>query len=134
MTSSTLQSLSEVYNNRFFRIPDYQRGYAWRNEQLEDFWDDLMNLKDGKYHYIGLLTVEKIDKEEASSLNLWEDDMWLYEKGFKSYHVIDGQQRLLTIMILLKVILDRFEDAEEVNYTQKTSMDREVLLSKISQL
>lgn len=119
MTSSALQSLSEVFNNKFFRIPDYQRGYAWGKQQLEDFWDDLMNLKNGKYHYTGLLTVENIEKSEAIQLKLWEDDEWLYEKGFKSYYVIDGQQRLLTIMILLKVILDKFSDEEEINYTVK---------------
>jgi len=119
VASSNLQSLAEVFNNRFFRIPDYQRGYAWGREQLEDFWDDIMNLKDGKFHYIGLLTVENVEKSKAISLNLWEDDTWLYEKGFNSFYVIDGQQRLLTIMILLKVILDKFNDDEEINFTAK---------------
>ena len=38
-----LISLSQLFTESIYRIPDYQRGYAWRNEQLEDFWDDLMN-------------------------------------------------------------------------------------------
>jgi len=43
--SNELHSLSILFQNRLFRIPDYQRGYAWKREQLADFWDDLMNLQ-----------------------------------------------------------------------------------------
>ena len=46
--SEELQSLSEIFNNRIFRVPDYQRGYAWRNEQLTDFREDVVNLPVGK--------------------------------------------------------------------------------------
>ena len=53
--SEELQSLSEIFNNRIFRVPDYQRGYAWRNEQLTDFWEDVVNLPVGKNHYTGAL-------------------------------------------------------------------------------
>lgn len=36
-----LQSLSMIFQNKLFRIPDYQRGYAWQEFQLIDFWEDL---------------------------------------------------------------------------------------------
>jgi len=39
--SSEPKSLQEFFNKRVFRIPDYQRGYAWRSSHLEDFWKDL---------------------------------------------------------------------------------------------
>ena len=32
-----LQSLSQIFQNKIFRIPDYQRGYAWQDLQLRDF-------------------------------------------------------------------------------------------------
>lgn len=32
-----LISLSQLFDKRIYRIPDYQRGYAWTNSQLEDF-------------------------------------------------------------------------------------------------
>ena len=117
--ANELQSLSQIFQNRLFRIPDYQRGYAWQKEQLEDFWEDIMNLKEEKYHYTGVITVENIDSNQAKEQKLWEDDEWLYEKGFKSFYVIDGQQRLLTIMILLKTILNKFSEDEEINYSSK---------------
>ena len=45
-----LQSLSQIFQNKIFRIPDYQRGYAWQSQQLRDFWlrkeiNMLMNIK-----------------------------------------------------------------------------------------
>ena len=120
MANSTLQSLSEIFNNRFFRIPDYQRGYAWGNKQLNDFWRDIETLEIGRFHYTGVITVENVCREEA--VNLWNDDLWLYDKGFKSYYIIDGQQRFLTSMILIKIILDIFDDNEEINYSKKVSL------------
>jgi uncharacterized protein with ParB-like and HNH nuclease domain len=44
LMSNELISLSTLFQNRLFRIPDYQRGYAWKKEQLVDFWEDLLNL------------------------------------------------------------------------------------------
>lgn len=123
MANSALQSLSEIFNNRFFRVPDYQRGYAWGNKQLKDFWRDIENLETGRFHYTGVLTVEGVSREEVIRQEAWKDDLWLYDKGFKSYYIIDGQQRLLTFMILMKVILDRFQDNEEINYSKKCSLE-----------
>jgi uncharacterized protein with ParB-like and HNH nuclease domain len=51
MADNKLQSLSEIFNEKFFRIPDFQRGYSWKKNQLEDFWEDLINLKEDSNHY-----------------------------------------------------------------------------------
>lgn len=40
-----LQSLSKMFTEKLFRIPDYQRGYAWTAKQVKDFWSDLVQLK-----------------------------------------------------------------------------------------
>ena len=37
-------ALSGIFGKTIFRIPDYQRGYAWQTTQLNDFWEDLINL------------------------------------------------------------------------------------------
>lgn len=93
MGSSSLKTLSEIFNDKIFRIPDYQRGYSWGEKQLNDFWIDLSNLDMERSHYTGMITVER-------------------KKEFENYHVIDGQQRLTTIMILLKVNLESFGNDE----------------------
>lgn len=95
MANSNLETLSEIFNDKIFKIPDYQRGYSWENEQLEDFWRDLQNLDNKRVHYTGMITVE-------------------HKKENNYHYVVDGQQRLTTIIILLKVILDRFDNNDWV--------------------
>lgn len=115
MASNQLKSLSEIFNQSFFRIPDYQRGYAWGDKQLKDFWDDLTNLEDGTVHYTGLITVEPVSKEAAEKTGLWNDDLWMFNRKMKGYYVIDGQQRLTTIIIALNEILSRYNDEDLLN-------------------
>lgn len=101
--ASELQSLSLLFQNRLFRIPDYQRGYAWRQPQLADFWDDLTNLQEDRFHYTGLLSLKVLKSKET---NNWGSDLWMVEKGYKPCHVVDGQQRLTTFIILLNEIVE----------------------------
>lgn len=37
MASSQLEALKDIFDGKFLRIPDYQRGYAWGTHQLKDF-------------------------------------------------------------------------------------------------
>jgi uncharacterized protein with ParB-like and HNH nuclease domain len=130
MANNELKTLVEIFNHSFFRIPDYQRGYAWKLEQLEDFWEDLDNLKEGSNHYTGLLTVENVKKEDVERLEKWQDDLWMFAKGFKAYYVIDGQQRLTTVIILLNAILNHFNDDEEINFEEKRDLVKKFLYQK----
>ncbi len=45
-----LESLQSIFKDRIFKIPDYQRGYAWTTRQLKDFWEDIVNLPSERYH------------------------------------------------------------------------------------
>ena len=102
--SDQLYSLSEKFNQTIFRIPDYQRGYAWRESQLVDFWEDLINLNPEHYHYTGMLSLKRATKKEVA---LWGDDKWIVEQsGYKPYYVVDGQQRITTCVILINEILN----------------------------
>lgn len=120
MSDSKLQSLSEIFNNKIFRIPDFQRGYSWEERQLDDFWEDIQNLSSDKIHYIGLLTVEPIKSCDIQNVEKWKDDLWLLKKGMSAYYVIDGQQRLTTLIILLHEILQTFDNNEGINYGAKS--------------
>ena len=105
-----LKPLSLLFQNRLFRIPDYQRGYAWQTQQLVDFWDDLNNLQNGRYHYTGLLSLKMLKSDEIRS---WGKDVWIVDKGFKPCHIVDGQQRLTTFVILLNVLVCFVRNLEE---------------------
>lgn len=96
-----LKSLSEIFNESIFRIPDYQRGYAWLTDQLVDFWEDLVNLPQGKNHYTGLLSIKRVNDWSTS----YKDEEWLLNKGYKLFHIVDGQQRLTTFSIFVHEII-----------------------------
>lgn len=71
----------------YFHIPRFQRPYSWDDENLNDFWGDVVVNQSDEY-FIGSMVVYKKDKQQ--------------------YGVVDGQQRLTTITILLCVIRDYF--------------------------
>ena len=134
MSDSKLQSLSEIFNNRIFRIPDFQRGYSWEERQLDDFWEDLQNLHPNKIHYIGLLTVEPISNSDIQNVEKWKDDLWLLKKGMTAYYVIDGQQRLTTLIILLHEILRTFSEDEGINFGSKSEWTERFLYRSFNQI
>lgn len=120
MADSKLQSLTEIFNNKFFRIPDYQRGYAWQTEHLDDFWEDIESLNPNRVHYTGLLTVEPLEKSQVENIEKWQDDLWLLNKGLKAYYIIDGQQRLTTTIILINTILNKYKNEDGINFQTKS--------------
>lgn len=109
-----LYSLSKLFTERLYRIPDYQRGYAWTEKQLKDFWGDLVQLEKDKNHYLGVLTLEQVPKE---TFKTWRDDHWIVEsKSYSPYHIVDGQQRLTTAIILVQSIVESVEEGTRLNY------------------
>jgi hypothetical protein len=103
---ANLKSLNEIFSNTLYRIPDYQRGYAWTYNQLKDFWDDLYNLNENKSHYTGVLTIKAVHTDQFN-LEKWNEEKWLVrERGYKAYYVVDGQQRLTTSIILVQAIIE----------------------------
>lgn len=120
MSDTKLKSLNEIFNQKFFKIPDFQRGYSWKEDQLSDFWEDLSNLNSDRTHYTGLLTIERINKKDVERVERWKDDLWLFDKGYTAYYVVDGQQRLTTSIILINELLNMFDDDDGINYAKKS--------------
>ena len=110
MNDNNLVNLQQLFNCSLFRIPDYQRGYSWRNEQLEDFWDDLLSLLPGQDHYTGMLSLRVISKKEVNdNPEKWRKEKWLSDAGYSINEIVDGQQRLTTLIILINEILDYYK-------------------------
>lgn len=119
---SQLYTLSKIFTERLFRIPDYQRGYAWTEKQLSAFWADLDQLGDKTNHYTGVLTLEAVTPEQWDS---WNDDRWIIEsRRYEPLFVVDGQQRLTTSIILIQCILESTPEDEKLNYTSKIDIQR----------
>jgi hypothetical protein len=97
-------TIQQLFTDKVLRIPDYQRGYAWNQQQLEDFWEDLEYLGPDKDHYTGTIILHE-QKEEV-----------LDEEGKQNrvFHVVDGQQRLTTVVILLNCIRTQLEKFDRI--------------------
>lgn len=109
----TLESLKSIFKDRIFKIPDYQRGYAWQIKQLKDFWEDIINLPIDKFHYTGLLSLKEISKGEYNN-DKWIEERWLItDQGYKGYHIVDGQQRLTTFIIFINEIISFIRNLPE---------------------
>ncbi len=85
-----LLTLDGVIGKGVFEIPSYQRGYAWQERQLKDFWNDLEHVSKlgDKFHYMHSLTLRGLENELEDS----------------AFEIIDGQQRLATSLILLGLL------------------------------
>lgn len=81
-----------------FTIPEYQRGYAWTKDQLEDLLNDLSDVEFIKEHYAGTITLIKSGQEQIGITNLTK------------YDIVDGQQRLTTFHLLLASIFHRISE------------------------
>ena len=124
-TLNELINLQDLFSSSILRIPDYQRGYSWEEEQLKDFWNDLSNLRLGRTHYMGVITLETVKKEKYEK---WDDDLWaIDQRGLKPYYIIDGHQRILTSIILIKVIIDKMDKS---NINILSSYKREAIIEK----
>lgn len=98
------KSLDSLFDKKIFRIPDYQRGYAWQKEQLKDFWEDLINLSDTRSHYTGVLTLKEVAQKEIEES---DKEYWLVEDhSYRMYHIVDGQQRLATFIIFMQAFIE----------------------------
>lgn len=111
-----LMPLQRIFTDTLYRIQDYQRGYAWEEKEVTDFWNDLERLQEDKNHYVGVLTLEPVSREECSQ---WIDDLWLIRsRSYRSYYVVDGQQRLTTSVLLIMAIIEVMKERqiEKLNY------------------
>lgn len=109
----TLESLKSIFKDRLFKIPDYQRGYAWQERQLKDFWEDIVNLPNEKFHYTGLLSLKKVEKKDYD-IEKWTAERWLInDRAFKPFHIVDGQQRLTTFVIFINETINLVKSLPE---------------------
>lgn len=103
------QTVKELFQNKRadFLIPDYQRPYAWEENECQTLWDDVFNFAipdDGR-----------TDFDRNSEYFLGPIVTFKNENG--KMEVIDGQQRLTTLMLLLRAFYAKFghmQDEESV--------------------
>jgi uncharacterized protein with ParB-like and HNH nuclease domain len=98
-------------NEYSVKIPFFQRGYVWEKKNWEDLLEDLFNFN--KTHFLGSLILKQQRTGTGET---------------KEVLVIDGQQRLTTLTILLKVIYDQFDD--ELKENSKDALTKYMFFKK----
>lgn len=95
-----------------FLIPDYQRPYAWDETQCQALWDDIFTFAFPDNNY------QKFEKNEEYFLG----SIVTFKNENNKKEVIDGQQRLTTLMLLLRAFYAKFGNMQDDN--SKSTMDR----------
>ena len=117
MSTLELKSIAELQDLAFF-IPDYQRGYRWTRQQVEDLLNDILEFSQkenaGIYCLQPLVVVRKSSDEQLLDKIRQADDLSEVKRLLNGqWEVVDGQQRLTTIRLILELLqLPRFYDIE----------------------
>jgi hypothetical protein len=112
-------SLGILFNDRLFRIPEYQRAYAWQTKQRTDLFEDIIKVQasgNDAEHFMATLVGLRRRKINVAAHQYVEID------------VVDGQQRLTTLTILLKAISKALDRKDKVE--AKRAEEIETLLVK----
>ncbi len=130
MKADSIRLIGDLINNNktLFRIPVYQRNYDWSEEHCKRLFDDIERIITGKTakHFIGSMVY-------IASNNI--------EGLLHNYVIIDGQQRLTTIMLLLKALCEHskalndehtLNDINDILYNRNTDIFRLKLKAAIS--
>ncbi len=112
MTSSLLlntatPTFGELFTNgRTFAVPRFQRNYKWDEDQWEELWEDLIaSAQNDKEHYMGAIVLKTHETR-------------------KHFEIIDGQQRLVTLTLLVLAAVKCFETWAEEGHEADANNER----------
>ena len=97
-------TLADLLHNRLFRIPDYQRSYSWSSREREDLFEDIKGVHKESGHASHFM---------ATIVCLRRDKVKLGTTPFTKLDIVDGQQRLTTLIILLNTICRALDEEKK---------------------
>ena len=98
--NAVTRSVGDIFTiNKRYLVPRFQREYSWGKEEIDEFWDDIIqqiNVKqdgsiENEEYFIGCIVLVGEDTKA-------------------DYLIVDGQQRLTTLTILLRAIVARLQE------------------------
>ena len=106
LNTATINYLQLIGNGKTYRVPPYQRDYAWTEDAWEDFWNDVLDLRrqPEARHYMGALVVQGQSDRE--------------------FTIIDGQQRLATLSILSLAVIDKLHRMADQGSDEERNRER----------
>ena len=106
LNTRTINYLELIGNGRSYRVPPYQRDYSWSEEEWEDLWNDIIELRPdpATVHYMGALVVEGSNDRE--------------------FLIIDGQQRLATLSLFALAVIARLKEMADAGMDSEANAAR----------
>jgi len=84
--------IKEIFDHRWYRIPEYQRPYVWGKDQVNDLLDDISFAQqndDKADYFLGSIVFQTKNTNN---------------KEYQEYDILDGQQRITTLFLIIAVI------------------------------
>lgn len=102
------KSVKDLFQNNKadFLIPDYQRPYAWEDKECQTLWDDI---------FAFAFPDDDYEKFDGSKDEYFLGPIVTFRNNEGKLEVIDGQQRLTTLMLLLRAFYSMFDNMKDAN-------------------
>ncbi|MDR1895178.1 MAG: DUF262 domain-containing HNH endonuclease family protein [Prevotellaceae bacterium] len=98
VSKKTIGKLFSEMQNKKFIIPDYQRPYKWDNEKCETLWNDIENFA---------------ISESKTAADYFLGTIVSYVNQENNQEIIDGQQRITSLLLMLRAFYRKLEDMIE---------------------
>lgn len=102
--------VGKIFSEMWFRIPEYQRPYVWGSDQVTELLEDtcyaMLEKPDSEY-FLGSFVFQSHKKSSGDGIEFTENDL------------LDGQQRITTMLLIFSVLRDRVKDQEAAKGCQE---------------
>lgn len=111
--------LGEVYRLNL-KIPEYQRPYKWTEKNVNNLIDDVISNKNKSEYRLGTLVLHQTKQEDNNEFmhTEWDNTLVLHQTKQEDdgyiFEIVDGQQRIITLMLILYAISEKYERVKEL--------------------
>lgn len=108
--------ITKLFAQDFYAVPDYQRDYEWTNAQTSTLIDDVFALLDesaNSTHFLGAIVTIPYEDNSGTTKSIDFDSYSIDADSVK--HIVDGQQRLTSFSVLLKVLYDCLKNDPDID-------------------
>ncbi|MDI6798159.1 MAG: DUF262 domain-containing protein, partial [Desulfatibacillaceae bacterium] len=102
------ETIKQFLNRNSFRIPNYQRGFAWDASNIYEFYEDVRETTSTTSHYLGTIVLSKTNDNET-------------------YYIVDGQQRITTILLFMSAIISKLNNRDDKLYYKRVYINHKNL-------
>ncbi|MBS7836294.1 DUF262 domain-containing protein [Wohlfahrtiimonas chitiniclastica] len=103
----SIDKIKDLLSRDALSIPVYQRPYKWGEKQIQQLFADLESQKSCDHYRLGTVVLYHSESQEKDNDGS--------KKIVKKLDVVDGQQRILTLLLIMKAVIERQQNDPEIN-------------------